>query len=308
MKNATEYGKKVKRALSGMKRKHHADPAPVDLAPLEVLVLAVLRQNASLAQAQAAMKLLDEEFVDFNEMRVAPAKDISDLMAGDMPDARAKAQQIIDGLNRIFDHENRLDFEHTADMGKRELRTHLQDALGLSSYVEAYLVLYLFDGRALPVDERLVERLKADGLADAKADISDVRTVLERVAPAKDPAATYEMLTVYAAEPLPVAKTAGRKAKAASKKAKAPVKKVKAAVKTVPTTSKKAKTAAKPAKTAAKKAKAAKTTAKGVAKKSAKKSTGKSAAASATQGAGEGKATAAKTKKTSSPKKAGGKK
>ncbi len=307
MKNATEYGKKVKRALSGMKRKHHADPAPVDLAPLEVLVLAVLRQNASLAQAQAAMELLDEEFVDFNEMRVAPAKDISDLMAGDMPDARAKAQQIIDGLNRIFDHENRLDFEHTADMGKRELRTHLQDALGLSSYVEAYLVLYLFDGRALPVDERLVERLKADGLADAKADISDVRTVLERVAPAKDPAATYEMLTVYAAEPLPVAKTAGR-AKAASKKAKAPVKKVKAVVKTVPTTSKKAKTAAKPAKTAAKKAKAAKTTAKGVAKKSAKQSTGKSAAASATQGAGEGKATAAKTKKTSSRKKAGGKK
>lgn len=248
MKNATEYGKKVKRMLPSLKKRYSAAPLPDDMLPLEIFVVGVLREGVRLPAALKAMKLIDEEFIDFNEIRVAPPKDIVELLTNDMPDLRTKAEQITMGLNRIYDHENRLDFEHTADMGKRELRAHLREALGLSPFVEAYLLLYLFGHRAVPVDSRLVQRLKADKLVHPGATDDDVRILLERVIRPKDQASQFELLALYADEPI----------KAPAKKKAKPVKKAakKATKKTVKKTVKKAtKAKTKTAKKAAKKTK-----------------------------------------------------
>jgi len=230
MKKATEYGRKVKRTLPTLKKKYKPASPPDDLRSLEVLLVGVLREGASLEAALKALKLMHEEFVDFNEMRVAPPKDIVDLISRELPQARARAEQITLGLNRVFDQRNRLDFGHAADMGKRELQSHLRETLGFSPFVEAYLLLHLFDQRAVPVDDRLVERLKADGLVHPESDLHDVRTLLERVIPAKDQAAMSEVLAAYGGEP--IKPSAKKKAKAARKKAAARSKSAKKTAKT----------------------------------------------------------------------------
>ncbi|MFW6146540.1 MAG: hypothetical protein ACOC7R_04320 [Planctomycetota bacterium] len=211
MKNATEYGKRIKGILPSLKKKHAVEPTPPVSDPLSLFVLAMLHENAPADVAAGNLERLSSEFVDFNELRVAPYKDIVELLEGDPTDLRAKAARITDGLNRIFDQNNKLDFEHAADMGKRDLRTHLSETLGFSSYVEAYLLAHLFGHRAVPVDDTLVERLKAEDLAGPDAGVDDVRAVLERVVPARDQAEVAEVLSAWAQQPPPAGAAKAKK-------------------------------------------------------------------------------------------------
>ena len=225
MKNATEYGKKVKGTLPSLKKRFTVDPQPPVSDPLGLVVLAVLRENAPADRAVRNIEVLLGEFVDYNELRVAPVKDIVELLEGDPADLRTKALRLTDGLNRIFDQNNRLDLDQTAEMGKRDLRTHLRETLGFSSYVEAYLLAHLFGHRAVPVDDRLVERLKAEDLAGNDAGVDDVRVLLERVVPAKEQAETAEILAAWAHEPGAAEAIAKAEKRGAGTKKKTPAKK-----------------------------------------------------------------------------------
>lgn len=255
MKNATEYGKKVKGMLPSLKKRYAADGEPAAADPLSLFVLAVLRENAPADVAARNLDVLREEFVDFNELRVAPLKDIVELLEGDPADLRTKAARITDGLNRVFDQNNRLDFGHAADMGKRDLRTHLGETLGFSPYVEAFLLVRLFGHRAIPVDDALVERLKDEDLAGPDAGVDDVRGLLERVVPAKQQVEIADVLAAWAHDPA-AARSAGKTAAKKTKKAR----KTKKASKTTKTRRKK--TAKKKTKTAATKAAGRKKTAR----------------------------------------------
>ncbi|NLF30391.1 MAG: hypothetical protein GX591_05835 [Planctomycetes bacterium] len=219
MKNATEYGKKVKAFLPTLKKQYPADPHRPVSDPLGLFVLAVLRENAPADAAARNLEVLRNEFVDYNELRVAPVKDVVELLEGDPVALRTKALRITEGLNRIFDQNNKLDLEHTTDMGKRDLRAHLSEALGLTSYVEAYLLTHLFDHRAIPVDDSLVERLKAEDLAGGDAGVDDVRVLLERVVPTKDQDEMAEILAAWTHDPKAHAAKAGTGGGAVEKKA-----------------------------------------------------------------------------------------
>ncbi len=223
MKNSTTYAKKLRKLLTGLKK--GTQPLSDDQAarpPLELLVLSALRENASLEDALKAMKSFSGEFVDFNELRVAPTKDVVELLPGGMIGPRERALAVTRGLHGLFDQGNRLDFEHVEGMGKRELRTHLRESMGLSSFSEAYLMLYLFDTHAVPTDARLAQRLRDEGLVDAGATDDEVRSLLQRVVTAKNGAVAFELLAAYAASPAKpeTAKKAAKKTKAKAAKTK----------------------------------------------------------------------------------------
>ena len=250
---------KVKRLLSTLGKRLAPSAPPKGMAPLDVLVLAVLRSNATLNQALNGLEIMHQEFVDFNEMRVAPPKDIADLLGRKMSGARAKADRITLVLNNVYDHGNELDFEHMADMGKRQQRTHLREALGLDGFGEAYLMAHVFEAPSIPVDDRLLDKLKDDKIVGSAVPASEVRTMLERAIRPDGRAAAFELLALYAAErrkPAPKAKapkkapsakrkkTTAKKAKTKTKK-KAAERKTKAAKPSKPKVRKRAKTVAK---------------------------------------------------------------
>lgn len=200
MKNATVYAKKLKTLLSALKKRFSVPTLPADLTHLDHLVLSVLRTGTTYDLAMEGLRTLREEFVDFNEMRVAPPKDIADNWGSDMPQARVKAELLTLSLNRVFDHGKELGFNYLADFGKRELKAHLRENIGLPSYSEAYLTLYVFGGHAVPVDENMVQKLKAEDMVHQDADVEEVRALLERTVTAKEARETYELLAEYAAQ------------------------------------------------------------------------------------------------------------
>lgn len=224
MKNATEYGKRLKRLLPALKKKYPPGEGDNCVEALEALLLAVLRANSSASAARAALKALREEFVDYNEMRVAPAKDIVELLPTTTIEARAKAERLTQALERIFEHGKALSLDYAKALGKRELKTHLREDLRLDDFAEAYLTMTVFGGSAIPVDSRMVERLKEDEAVGPDATVEDTRTLLERTVPARDMAGVFDTLCAYADDVRPAKPTAAKPSKAKTAKKAQPSK------------------------------------------------------------------------------------
>ena len=197
MKNARTYEKKIRKLLGQLRRKRVAEAAPRQ-DPVRVMLEAVLTEDAPAKQAVQANARLDEEFVDINELRVAPVREIADCIGRDHPGARDKAGTLSTVLNTIFRSRNELSMGYMDEMAKRDLRRHLQE-LGLSQYAAAYLTLHAFGGHAVAVDRSLAECLAMDGYIAPDSDLADVRGFLERIIPARDALAAHELLRAYVA-------------------------------------------------------------------------------------------------------------
>ena len=181
MKNATAYQKKVKKLLGGA-GKGKAQPSGQE--PMRVLLGAILEEDASRKAAQRVLEAFEAEFVDYNELRVAPPKDMLEFM-GDLPESRRKTESIQKVFNAIFDRKSALSLEHLAKLPKRDLRKHLLE-IGLSTYSAALVTMLCFGGHAAPVDRALADWLEINGYIHPGSDLEDVQGFLERIVQQKD--------------------------------------------------------------------------------------------------------------------------
>ena len=194
MKNATQYAKKVRKLLKGARKAPAAGAAEQDV--LAVLVRSVLEADATAAQAARAFRVLEKEFVDFNEMRVSMSREITEYLGKVHPFAHRKAETITRVLNGIFYRGNDLSTKYMCDMLKRELRRHLSE-LGMGAYEASCLVLKCFGGHAVPVDQSLVECLEMNGLVSPGSELSDVQGFLERIIAQKNALTAHRFFRRY---------------------------------------------------------------------------------------------------------------
>jgi len=208
MKNATSYAKKVKKLLGKLPGASARPDEEAD--PIRILVRSVLEADASDKDADRAVAALEEEFLDFNELRASPSRDIVECLGEQLPGAREKSEVLVKVLNALFRRVHKVSVEYMRDMTKRDLRRHLGE-LGLEAYASARLVATVFDGHAIPVDQTLVESLEMGGYIHPESDVADVQGFLERIIAHKDALAAHQALRAYVA----------RSAKALAKKRKA---------------------------------------------------------------------------------------
>jgi len=190
MKDASKYAKKIKKLMSGMTKVRPGE-TPTGTEAVALLIESVLQADTTKAQAREAFEAIQGEFIDFNELRVSPPKDIVDCVKKDFPHARRKAEIITTTLNNIFERTYDVSIDYMAKMTKRDLRRHLRE-LGLDAYSTAGVVMQVFGGHAVPVDETLVEVLKMNGCVHPDSDRDDVQGFLERIIPQKDGLAAQE--------------------------------------------------------------------------------------------------------------------
>ncbi len=218
MKNSAKYEKKIKKLFT--REKKAPEPKSQDL--IELMLFGILEEDTTSRKSATAMAALREEFVDFNELRAAPVKDVVECVSEGLPAGRQKAQSIVNALKAIFTQTNSLSLDYVAQKTKRELRALLRKQLGLSPYAESVLTLLGFAGHAIPVDGLLLEALKLDDLIHPESDIADLQGFLERIVLYKDAVSCHQALRSYAAEAAPcVAKELARREKLARAKAEA---------------------------------------------------------------------------------------
>lgn len=197
MKDAATYEKKISKLLKTMAGVP-AGELPTGPDATAVLVLSVLEADTTDKDAQKALDAINEEYVDFNELRVSPSKDIADCVGKQIPNARDKARMITAALNGIYHRTYNVHLDYMAEMSKRDLRRHLEE-LGLSPYAAGSVVLRVFAGHAIPVDDTLVEVLKMDGYVAPDSDQRDVQGFLTRIVAQKDALSVHRHLRQYVA-------------------------------------------------------------------------------------------------------------
>jgi endonuclease-3 len=199
MKDSARYATKMKSILSGAR--DGVAPEVKDL--LRLMLGAILEEDAPDKQAAAALAAVEEEFVDFNELRVSPVKDIVDCIGDDYPGARLKAETMVAALNSTFEHGNALSLDRLLKKPKREVRKILAEQLRLSLYAEALVTLMGFGGHAIPVDNLLLDGLKLEEFIHPESDLADLQGFLERIISNKDAVAGHLALRKFAAKVAP---------------------------------------------------------------------------------------------------------
>ena len=188
MKNAAAHAKSLRSLAAEVAEAHDAgaDPRP-QLDPLRALALGVLRQDSTDAAADAAMGVLDAEYVDFNELRVATELELVDLLGGAMGGRAADAAgRLKRALAAVFDAQGRLSLDRVAALPKREQRQALRKVRdaggddGMGDYAEAHVALLALEIATVPVDDATAGWLAGHDAADPEATAAEVRRFAEQ--------------------------------------------------------------------------------------------------------------------------------
>lgn len=179
MKNATKHAENLRALFKRLLKDHK--PAPLaKQEPLKALVRGAMSYDVSDTKAEEAMKHIEKEFVDLNELRVATDLEIAELLGVRYPDIEKRVELITRTLNAIFEKEHTLNLDRLATISKRDARQFLRDLVpDIHPFVEAYVMLYSFEGHAVPVDDEILAYLREEHVLDDKTTLVDAQKFLE---------------------------------------------------------------------------------------------------------------------------------
>jgi endonuclease-3 len=166
-----------------LKRRYKAkvDRNSAKLSVLKSVVYGICHEDTTREQANQALSRFDDEFFDWNEVRVSSVEEIQENLAG-LPDPELKAQRIRRFLRQLFNRT----YGFTLDiLTKKPLKEALKTLRGYeaftSDYVAATVVQQGLGGHAIPIDKSSRRALERLGIAEP--DLPALRSVLERAIP-----------------------------------------------------------------------------------------------------------------------------
>jgi endonuclease III len=178
MKNATKHAEDLRSLFKRLLKELKPAPA-VKQEPLKALVRAAMSADVSDGKAEEAMKHIEKEFVDLNELRVATDLEIAELLGVRYPEITKRVELITKSLNAIFEKEHTLNLDRLATLSKRDARQFLRDLPDMTPFVEAYVMLYSFEGHAIPIDSEILGYLREEEVIDGSTDLSEAQKFLE---------------------------------------------------------------------------------------------------------------------------------
>jgi len=178
MKSATKHAEELRSLFKRLLKEHK--PAPKERQePLKALVRGAMSYDVPDARADEAMRAIDKEFVDLNELRVATDLEIQELLGVRYPQIEKRVAMITLSLNAIFEKEHTLNLERLSTISKRDARQFLRDLPDIHPFVEAYVMLFGFDGHAFPVDEQTIEMLRHAGVLEEETSPDETQRFVE---------------------------------------------------------------------------------------------------------------------------------
>ena len=133
---------------------------------LQQFIYGLCRENATREQADEAYRYLQENFFDWNEVRVSPIGEVQETLA-DIPDPQGRAQRIRRFLRQLFAKTYGFSLE---PLTKKPLKEALKVLSGYeafsSDYVTATVIQLALGGHAIPVDSSTRRALQRLGISE----------------------------------------------------------------------------------------------------------------------------------------------
>lgn len=167
---------KVRRTL----RRRYGKPVPevAEDVALELLRF-VLLEGTTQAVVRDALARLEEAFVDLNEFRVSPAREIAEVIPN-VPQAHLKGARLTKLFNAVFLKHNAMDWDFVRSMGVREVRQYFEKTSGGDPALGAAAVMFFSPGHAVPADSDVCRVLARLEIIQRNEEIPAVQSFLER--------------------------------------------------------------------------------------------------------------------------------
>lgn len=178
MKNATKHAEELKSLLKRLTKEQKPEARQAQ-DPLQALVRAAMSFDVPDARAEEAMKHIEREFVDLNELRVATDLEIQELLGTRYPGIERRVAMITQSLNDIFEREHTMSLDRLKTVSKRDARQFLRELPDIHPFVEAYVMLFAFDGHAFPMDEETLDYLREQGIVEDGATLDEAQRFVE---------------------------------------------------------------------------------------------------------------------------------
>lgn len=178
MKNATKHAAELKSLMKKLLRDKKPQPFAAQ-EPLKALVRGAMTYDVPDNKADDAIKAIEREFVDLNEFRVATDLEIQELLGVRYPEIERRVAMITQSLNNIFEREHTLSLDRLKTVSKRDARQFLRELPDIHPFVEAYVMLFAFEGHAFPIDDEIMDYLRDEEIIDDKTSTEDAQKFVE---------------------------------------------------------------------------------------------------------------------------------
>jgi endonuclease III len=199
MKNAGKHADKLKSVCKKLVKEHKPQPKQPQEA-LKALVRGAMSYDVTDSRAEDAMKAIEKEVVDLNELRVATDLEIQELLGTRYPQIEKRVAMITQALNNIFEREHTLSLDRLKTISRRDARQFLRELPEIHPFVEAYVMMFSFDGHTMPMDERMAEFLKEEDVLDPETTLEEAQKFVEHHLKAEECYDLYSALRQVAAE------------------------------------------------------------------------------------------------------------
>ncbi|HEX8339865.1 MAG TPA: hypothetical protein VF624_03055 [Tepidisphaeraceae bacterium] len=174
MKNATKHADNLKSLYKKLLKEGKPEPKrPVDA--LRALVMGALSADVPDNRVDAAMAVIDKEFVSLNELRVATELEVISLIGDKYPDIEHRALVLREMLNHLFEKEHTLNLDRFKTLGRKEARAALRELPEITPFIEAYTMLFGFGEPAVPIDAGMLEVLVAADAVEPGTSLDDAQ-------------------------------------------------------------------------------------------------------------------------------------
>ncbi len=161
--------------------KPKVDRSAPKLSVLSAVVYGICHEDTTREHANQALSRFNDDFFDWNEIRVSSVDEIQRTLAG-VPEPETRAQRIRRFLRQLFNRTYGFTLDVLAKKPLKEalkvLRTY--DAFE-SDYVTATVIQHALGGHAIPVDKPGQRALQRLGFSEPEVPV--LRAVLERAVP-----------------------------------------------------------------------------------------------------------------------------
>ncbi len=167
---------------SALKKHYKVAPAQPTRPLLEHVLYGSLLQDAPAELADEGMAKCEQEFFDWNEVRVTTVTELSQVLSR-LPDPVKAAQRVKSNLQSIFEEFYTFDLDHLKKENLGKATTKFERMPGMTPFVLSYTVQHGLGGHSIPVDYSAMVIMLATGVASQVEANSGKVPGLERAIP-----------------------------------------------------------------------------------------------------------------------------
>ena len=180
--SATNRASLIGKLHTALKKHYKPLPAQPSRPLLEHLLYACLLQDAPFELADEGMAKCEQEFFDWNEVRVTTVTELSQVLSR-LPDSTKAAQRLKSNLQAIFEEFYTFDLDHLKKENLGQAVAKFEKMPEMTPFVLSYTIQHGLGGHSIPVDYSAMVIMLATEIASQPEAMSGKVPGLERAIP-----------------------------------------------------------------------------------------------------------------------------